>query len=138
MGVNLFVPINKADYDASSQNVEMIDAAVNHLGREDGEPFVWAGLFEGAGGPLLTLEQALAFEPDAAPWFVMTLDDGFYSEADDGHWGAYTNFFWCHPDAAPSIPDTQWGYTVQNGPADWQALLRDFKCDSVLFFKARN
>lgn len=117
MGVNLFVPIR----DAS--DAEMASSAANALGVEY-DAFDWCAPFEGEAGALLTLEQALAFEDDAAPWFVAL--PYYPMEADnllDGE------LFWCIPEARFENSQTQ--------AADWRALLRESNCNTVLFIKAR-
>jgi hypothetical protein len=115
MSVNVFAPINKVD--ATKEGIDLVTDAANAWG-EAMDAFEWLAPFKGPGGSLLTLKQALAFEDDAAPWYVL-LPDG--------------RSFWCHPDA--KIEATSGN--MQSGPADWRGLLRESGCDSVLFWKAR-
>ena len=132
MGVNLFIPVNKAD--ASPAHIEALVDAANAWGMAL-DAFDWCDAFKGDGGALLTMPQAQAFEPEAAPWFVMTVDSPAEFFALPPHpmqgWQLHeTEFYWCTLAAQCE--------TSQTGPADWQALLRETGCDSVLFCKARN
>lgn len=135
MGVNLFVPI-PAKYTSPAQ-IETLVSAANVWGAEL-DAFDWCDVFKG-GPAILTLAQALAFsmlEPEAGPWFVLTIDspDEFFTIANEPGlpkvWAMHeSEFFWCAPGAKFD--------NSQTGPADWQALLRESGCDRVLFCKAR-
>jgi len=136
MGVNLFIPINRSD--ATPAKIDVLVDAANQWGSQL-DAFDWCDAFKGEGGAVLTLEQALAFEPGAAPWFVMTVDSPaeFFKVASEPNlpdtWALHeTEWYWCAAEAKPAGDDNQ------SGPANWQALLREAGCDSVLFCKARN
>ena len=133
MGVNLFIPVKLT---VTPAQIETLVNVANMWGAAL-DAFDWCDLFKGNGGGLLTLAQALAFEPQAAPWFVMTVDqpNEFFTIASAAGlpdtWGLHeTEFFWCNPNAKCT--------TSQSGPADWRALLSEANCDGVLFCKARN
>lgn len=124
MGVNLFVPVT------DDANIDMLVETVNAWGRA--APFEWAAPFEGQGGAVLTLEQALAFGPNEAPWFIMLPDPELFTEGKNEA-GAdlmrYSELFWC-------VPEGQFE-NGQSQACDWQAVLRESKCENVLFMKAR-
>ncbi len=126
MGVNLFVPINAAD--ATPANIEQIINSAMLLAHEWAEEaFDWCDVFKGDGGYLFTMQQALGFTEEEAPWFVLTalVPDGCTI---DGIVGG--ELLWCHPEAKYGNPQT--------GMADWRNALKISGGDSVLFLKARN
>jgi hypothetical protein len=77
MGVNIFAP---CDAGADLEYVERL-ANEKAKGRFD-----WCGLFKGPEGALLTLEQALAFDDDSAPYWVLALNGKMYAVKGREHW----------------------------------------------------
>ncbi len=63
MGVNIFAPVNSV-HDA--------DAMVEFANAQAKGRFDWCDKFEGPGGWLLRLKDAIAFSDDEAPWWVLT------------------------------------------------------------------
>lgn len=63
MGVNIFVPCE------ATANLEAINGTA--MEKAKGR-FDWCKPFEGPGGALLTLNDALAFDDDSAPYWVLT------------------------------------------------------------------
>ena len=62
MGVNIFAPVNSAN-DA--------DFMVKFANAKAKGRFDWCDKFEGPGGCILSLEAALAFTEEEAPWWVL-------------------------------------------------------------------
>jgi hypothetical protein len=70
MGVNIFVPVNNIIPEVLPDAVNAIVKVANEMAKGR---FDWCDKFAGPGGWLLSLEAALAFTEEEAPWWVLTM-----------------------------------------------------------------
>lgn len=152
MGVNLFIPINKAD--ATAENVERIVNLANAWACADPDDpdcdnsyYEGCDLYDGPGGHLMPIGDALKLGDDELPWFIILPDDykpfmQMLQTETPEDMKRYSEILWCHPDWDPvAVTDID----NQRGPADWRGILRDIidptstmmVVDSVLHLKCR-
>lgn len=115
MGINIFVLVPRT-CDIFDQ------AVVEELNARYGDQFFdWCDLFKGKGGHRLTVEQALAFEDEAGPFYVCPI----------GHLGKHNE---SHAGSGELISTHKQNNSIR---AMWKPLVKAHKGD-VLFIKARN
>jgi hypothetical protein len=117
MGVNMFVVVPRGAVIEDVAN--KCNAYWGEGGIASKELFDWAAPFEGEGGALLSLSEALAFDDDSAPWYIV----------DAASWADEHGV----PDAFTLAQDdtsSNWRETLKN-TCDW------LDNEKVLFLKCR-